>query len=724
MSVPSRSPFAAATVILALATGPGAGLAGQPDPVFEELFGEPATAREPAPEPVWRPGLGTVVWVEPAASGGPALVEFDPETGQRRRLLDGAVPGLPPLVDPVWRPDGGAVLLTGGDDPVLVDLSTGAISTLETGPGAEQHAAFAPDGRRIAWVRDNDLYVWDKATGGEVRLTDDGSATVFNGVLDWVYTEELADRRGRAFVWSDDGTAIAWLRLDDGEIPVHHLVDLMGAHSRLTEQRYPLPGDPAPRPALHVVRLDESSGVATRQSLSFSDPLPYIPRFGFTPRGELWFQRLDRAQELLELVVLGPDGEQRVLVSETDPHWLEPVDGLRFLDDGAVLWTSRRSGWTHLLRIDAAGEVVDLTPGPGDVTAVVGVDRSGRHAWYQAARPGPLERRLYRVELTTGSTVGLPAAGGTSSAELDPASGRLLVGSSSAAMPPRHRVVDGLGENAAEVPVEHPIARFALADQRFVTLKAEDGFALDGVLLLPPGFDETRRYPVVVFTYGGPHAQVVVDRWPGMSWLFNHALAGRGFVVFALDNRGSAARGRAFEGAVDGALGATQLADQLAGVAWLRRQPWVEPGRIGIWGWSYGGYMTAYALTRAPGVFAAGAAVAPVTDWRLYDSIYSERYMGTPDANPTGYAGASVLESAAALSDPLLVIHGTGDDNVHVQHTLQLADRAWRAGVRFDLMLLPDLDHGLSSPGARPQVFSAIADFFGKHLAPDGSADR
>ncbi len=244
------------------------------------------------------------------------------------------------------------------------------------------------------------------------------------------------------------------------------------------------------------------------------------------------------------------------------------------------------------------------------------------------------------------------------------------------------------------------------------------------MLWLPPDFDESRRYPVVVYTYGGPHAQVARNEWPTTSRLFNHALSNHGFVVFALDNRGSAARGREFEGATDLALGSKQLPDQLAGVAWLKKQPWVDPARIGIWGWSYGGYMTIFALTHAPGVFAAGAAVAPVTDWRLYDSIYTERYMSTPEANPAGYAAGSVLDAVAELADPLLVIHGTGDDNVHVQHTLQFADRAWREGVRFDLMLFPSLGHGIDAPGSQLQVFGAIADFFEEHLMKEGETER
>jgi dipeptidyl-peptidase-4 len=694
---------------------------------LERLFGEETTRILYSPQVEWRPGRGTVVWVDRSNGGNSRLMEYDPATGDRRQLLDddrlttlwSDRAGEPPtLEDPVWRPDGASLLVDNGEGPAVFDFATGALTVLSTGVGAEEHARFSPDGGRIAWVRDHDLWIYDFGLGRETRLTHDGSDTVFNGKFDWIYEEELAGREGRAFEWAADGSAIVWLRLDDSRIPVFHLVDLMDNHSRVTEQRYPKPGDPSPTPSLHVHRFDTPAGRSDRREILFDEPTPYVPRFGFTPTGGLWYQVLDRRQERLRLVTvdLAEGGPAKVLVDESDPHWIEPVDGLEFLGDGSFLWLSRRSGHMHLYRLQPDGSGTDLTPGAWDVTGVIGVDRAARWAWVEASRPEPAERRLFRVDLSNGRTVELTPAPGTHSGELSPSTERLLVRSASVAMPPRWKVTDGKGSGAAEIPVEHPIPRIDYGDHRFIEITGDDGLRFNAMLLLPPDFDGSSRYPVVVYTYGGPHAQVVRNDWPRTSGLFNHVLAGRGFVVFALDNRGSAARGRAFEGAADHALGSKQLPDQLAGVAWLRSQPWVDPERIGIWGWSYGGYMTAYALTHAPGVFAAGAAVAPVTDWRLYDSIYTERYMGAPEENPEGYAAGSVLDAVGELADPLLVIHGTGDDNVHVQHTMQLADRAWRTGVRFELALFPNLKHGINAPGSHLRVFGTIADFFDRHL--------
>lgn len=695
---------------------------------LDEAFGEAARTRAAAPEPALRPGHGTVVWLDRTVDDEPRIVEFDPDSGETGTLIDdiaiaaawSAETPPPSLTDPVWRSDGDAVIFVDAGSVFHWSFAEERLTRLDVSPGPFEYVTFAPDGRRIAWVRDNDLFVYDIETECEIRLTDDGSATVYNGVFDWVYTEELAGRDGRAYRWSDDGSAIAWLRLDDDAIPVFHLPDLLGTHSRITGQRYPKPGDSSPTPTLLAASFDDEGGVASRWRRSFNGPPPYIPRFGFTPDNRVWFQQLDRAQERLQLIVVDSAGDERVRIDESDPAWIEPVDGVRFLSDGAVLWLSRRSGFTHLLRVDRDGAAVDLTPQPWDVIELIGISADGRTGWVTAAAPSPLHRRIMAVDLVTGGATALTPADGTHSATHDPATGALLVTHSAADTPPHWTVFSTRdGHVVSAVPAEVETLRIAIPEIRRLIIETNDGLELNAEILLPPGFDEHRRYPVVVFTYGGPHAQVVRDRWPSTTGIFNRILADAGFVVFAVDNRGSTGRGRDFETVIDRALGSSQLGDQLAGVEWLQRQPWVDPDRIGIWGWSYGGYMTAYALTRAPGVFACGVAVAPVTDWRLYDSVYTERYMGAPEDNPVGYGAGSVLDGVAALADPLLVIHGTGDDNVHFQHTIQLADRAWRAGKRFDLRIFPGLGHSIDAGGARRRVFGDIAAFLLTHLAPD-----
>jgi dipeptidyl-peptidase-4 len=713
------------TLMLATFTAEGVAGAENVGRSLEDLFGGGTVE----PDVAWRPDHDTVVWVDHVDPGMPTLVELDPATGDQKVLLNPAViaelwadrAGEPPtLGDPLWRPDGSSVVLRNPAGLVLVELDDGDVTVITDRGGDERHITFAPDGRRMAWVRDNDLYVSDLKTNRELRLTDDGSDTVFNGIFDWVYAEELASRDGRAYAWADDGSALVWLRLDDGAVPVHHLLDAMTLHTTVIEQRVPQPGDPSPVPSLHVVRFDRNGETVLPFSLGFDAPTPYVPRFGFAPDGDLWYQRMDRAQHCLELVRVDLEtAEATIAVDESDPDWVEPADGVRFLDDGSLLWPSRREGSLHLVRVLSDGTSLDLTPGPGDVTELIGLNTDQRALWYQAARPRARDRGIFRTSLDeegpSERVVG--GTGGTHEGLLSPSGRMLLIRSSSVDSPPRWWVANGLGDRLTAIPLESTAPAPPQVEHRWLDLKADDGLELEALLMLPSDFDPACRYPVVIYTYGGPHAQVTRDVWPRTSGLFNRYLASRGFIVFALDNRGSAARGHDFEVAAAMRLGASQLPDQLAGVRWLVDQPWVDSDRIAIWGWSYGGYMTCYALTHAPGVFAAGAAVAPVTDWRLYDSIYTERYMGMPDDNPDGYAAASVLDAVGALSDPLLVIHGTSDDNVHVQHTLQLADRAWRSNVRFGLMLMPGLGHGLRAEGAHETVFAAIAEYFETHLA-------
>ena len=713
------SMLAAVGAAPATETGPG-------DLSLERIFagsGPPLDGR--LPRRVWRPGRDTWLVVRSSGEGKERverLVEVDAATGAETGLLGST--GLEPggegrapvrLQGFVVSPAGDAVLLRDGGDLLVVPLDGGEPRRLEGAGRGAKAISFSPDGRRLAWVHENDLWIADLVTGRQAWLTSDGSDTVHNGILDWVYWEELAGRSRKAYAWSPDGSTIAWLRLDDAPIEPFPIVNNLKTHPSTIRQRYPKAGDPSPLPSIHAVRLGPDMEPVRRWSVTFAEPLPYVPRLGFVPDGSaLWYQVLDRDQDSLHLVRLDlATGVASELLTETDPHWVEPVTALRFLDDGSFLWASRRSGFMHLELHGADGSVRDLTPGEAEVTGLVGLTPDGSTVVYQAAAPTPLERRLYAVPLAGGEAVELTPEPGTHSGLLSPSGRYLLVTSSDVDRPPHLELhsTDGRHLRTVEDNPCEELEALGLGPVRFLTVRARDGVLLHAMLLLPPDFDPSRKYPVVVYTYGGPHAQVVRRGWGRRTHLFHQWLVRQGFVVFSLDNRGSAGRGREFEGLADHRLGSSQLPDQLAGVDWLKRQPWVDGERLGIWGWSYGGYMTAYALTHAPEVFAAGVAVAPVTDWRLYDSIYTERYMGTPEENPDGYAAGSVLEAVDRLrKGSLLVIHGTGDDNVHFQNTLQLADRAWKAGTRFHLMVFPTLRHGIRAPGSTLEVFRAIAD--------------
>jgi dipeptidyl-peptidase-4 len=708
------------TIVLPLAVATPANAATEL--TLESIFGEEPLVG-PAPTSLgWRPGHETVVWVD----GESTMVELEPSTGSRRDLvtadaLQSAFDGssLPTLGDAVFSSSGNELLVRVGDELWLMSLADDTARRIDRGDGREEAPVFSPQGRRLAFVRDHDLYVVELDTNTELRVTDDGSDTVLNGLYDWVYGEELAGRQEGAFAWSDDGSVLAWLRLDDGPVPPFHLVDLAGVHSTLRTQPYPMAGDPIPRPSAHAVRFGGDGVIRRRIDAALPDPQGYIPRVGCLPSGEgLWFERLDRAQKELRLeAVRFGAGQPTSLVTDTDSHWIEAVGRPQFLTDGSFLWLSRRSGWRHLERVMADGSRVDLTPGEFDVTHLLATDSSGIFAWYRAARPDPRQRHLFRVEIASGDTQRVSSGGGTWKATLSPERGFLLAEMSDSVTPPRDLVLPATGGFARDLGLRDRsrLDGVDIAAPQPVSLTASDGTPLDGWLLVPPDRTPDDSFPVVVYTYGGPHGTVVADEWS--TWTLLHRyLVQEGFCVFALDNRGSAARGAAFESAIDGRLGSSQLGDQLAGLRWLRSQPFVDPDRIGMWGWSYGGYLTAYALTHVPTQLAAGVAVAPVTDWKLYDAIYTERYMGTPTDNPDGYAAGSVLEAAGNLARPLLVVHGTLDGNVHLQNTLQLADRVWRTGGSVDLMLVPGADHSIRIDGARLAVARRLVDHFRRHL--------
>ncbi len=626
-----------------------------------------------------------------------------------------------------WSPDGRSLLLEAAGDLYLADLTGDGPALprrLTSTSATEDHAAFSPDGRWVGFARDGDLFVIDPESMRERRLTEGGSEEILNGSVDWVYEEEF--NLHTAWWWSPDSARIAYLQFDQRDVPRYPIVDWIPIHPDVRWQWYPKAGDANPTvrigvvPAAAPAAAAETSVPASRFIDVAASPDIYFPRVSWTPDGRVAVMRLDRQQTHLDLLVCDPaTGAARRVLEESDPYWINIGDDWRFLADGRLLWGSERDGYRHLYLYGSDGRLLRrLTSGDWAVASLEAVDPKSRVVYFTGSRDGAAQRHLYRVRLDGSGLTRLTEERGWHQVVVSAATGAWVDSHSTAVIPPRVTVrrPDGtvaatLDDTAIEAIAGYPAGRVEFHD-----VPAPDGTRLPAMMTLPPEFDPARRYPVLIFVYGGPHAQNVRDAWGGARTLWHRMMAARGYIIWTLDNRGAGGYGHAWETPIHHAMGGHELADQLAGVAWLKTRPWVDPARIGIWGWSYGGYMTLYSLFNAPDIFRAGVAVAPVTDWRDYDTIYTERYMGTPAENPEGYRDSSPVNQAQNLKAPLLLVHGSSDDNVHMQNSVQLLDRLIGAGKPVEFMLYPGKKHGIAGGEARTHLFEKITRFIQDNL--------
>jgi dipeptidyl-peptidase-4 len=630
-----------------------------------------------------------------------------------------------------WSPDGASLLLARGGTAwlhVLASRETRIIAEVIDGDVVPR---FSPDGRRCAFVRAGNLLVLEAEGRKELSLSRDGSSEMLNGKLDWVYWEELGHRESwNAFRWSPDSRYIAWLRLDQRRVPCYPHTDLRQRHPQVTSQRYPRAGDPNSVPALLVAEADTGQ---VRLQLTLPDDSHYLPptfRWAADARS-LYYVVLTRDQRRLELrrVTLSgndPASETDVrtagerVVEEVDPHWLNLIGPPELIPaelGGGLLWLSERSGFAQIYRSGPAkGRLAAITHGSRAVESIRGVEDGW--VYFVASGEDPRETQYCRVPLAGGETEQITNGPGIHSVRRAPSGGWALVTEAKPERPPVTRLYR---DQEIVTPIVHgPRTDWTTqlwARTEGVTLRAESGEPLYGQLTLPVDFDPARVYPAVVHVYGGPHAQQVRSTWTGAATL-DQLLAAAGVVVWRLDNRGSARRGHAFEVPLARRLGRIELQDQLVGLDYLSALPYVDAARIGITGWSYGGYLTLYALAHASDRWRCGVAGAPVTDWGLYDSIYTERYMGTPAENPDGYKRSSVIAAAAGIRAPVLLIHGADDDNVHPQHTLQLLAELATQRVPYRLLLQPGEKHSFRDPRAKLYVNEQIVAFFREHLAP------
>jgi len=647
--------------------------------------------------------------------GGEAL--SDEEKARRERQRIAAFSGI---VDYQWSPDAHALLFPLGGELYLYDLrkqGSAAVRQLTHGEGFATDPKISPKGGYVSFVRERNLWVIDLASGKQLQLTRDGSETIGNGVAEFVADEEMDRHTG--YWWAPDDSAIAFARIDESPVPVQKRYEVYADHTDVVAQRYPQAGQPNARVQLGTIA--PKAGAKPHWVDLGKNPDIYLARVDWRDPQRLTFQRQSRDQKRLELIEdTLASGRQRVLATETSATWVPLHENLRFLKDGRFLWASERSGFEHLyLASEDGASMTALTSGEWMVDDVLAVDEVAGRVYFAGTRDSALQKNVYAVPLEGGAVERLSKVDGTHAASFARNASVYVDNWSNTTTPPQIELFRADGTKLATLlkndltDPQHPYAKYRDAQRpvEFGTLTAADGRTeLHYSLIKPENFDPKKRYPVMVFVYGGPAAQTVTDAWAAKGdALFNQYLAQQGYVVFSLDNRGTPRRGRDFGGALYGKQGTVEVDDQLRGVAWLKSQPWVDGKRIGVQGWSNGGYMTLMLLAKHSEAYACGVAGAPVTDWALYDTHYTERYMNLPDANVAGYQEARIASHLDGLTAKLLLIHGMADDNVLFTNSTSLMSELQKRGTAFELMTYPGAKHGLSGSNALHRYKTAEA---------------
>jgi len=611
-----------------------------------------------------------------------------------------------------------SLLFVRDDNLVLFDLRTQSSKQLLLTNAPVKDPKFSPDDRWVSFLRDHNLWVISLSSNKETQVTRGGNEDFLEGELDWVYPEELDLHT--AYWWSPDSARIAFLEMDERPVTKYPLVNYLSYTGEIETKRYPTAGGANP-----IVRVGVASvgGGKPRWINTGSDTDVYLARVTWLPDAKrLAIERLNRAQNRLDLMLASAEsGDAQVILTETDKYWVNVSDDLYFFADShRFLWSSERTGFRHFYLYDIGGNLIEqLSHGDWEVTGLEGVDEDRGIIYFTSTEKSPMESHLYRLSIADKKITRLTQEAGTHTINLSPDAGAYADTYSNSMTPPRQDLYRSDGSRVATINENRvaELAEYHLSPVEFFTVPADDGTPLDAMIIKPPDFDPAHEYPVIVWVYGGPHAQMARNVWDGPRFLWHQMMAQKGFLIFTLDNRGSAGRGHAFETPIYHHFGKVELADQLAGVSYLKSLPYVDASRIGIWGGSFGGFMTLTALFNAGDVYKAGFASAPVTDWRQYDTIYTERYMGKPQNNPEGYEQSSPVTRAAQLKGKLLIAHGTGDDNVHFANSMELANKLIQADKYAELAVYPGRGHSISDPAARIQFFHRVTRFFLESLA-------
>ena len=730
---------------------------------LERLFGTQDFAPEPFGPARWMADGNAYTTLEPSRKqpGGSDIISYDAATGRRevlvssRRLVPSGDSVPLEVEDYAWAPDGRWLLVftnskrvwrqnTRGDYWVL-ELSQGRLWRLggSAAPSTLMFATFSPNGDRVAYVREHNLYVESLKDERITQLTRDGSQTIINGTFDWVYEEELSLRNG--FRWSPDGRRIAYWQLNASGVRNFDLIDDTDSlYSFVIPVQYPKAGTTNSAARVGVVSAD---GGPTRWLDLGGDPRNhYIARMDWAGGSDtVVVQRLDRSQHT-NLVILADaaTGRAHAVLTEHDSTWVDVVDDVRWFDHGRrFTWVSERDGWRHLYAVSRDGSSVRLlTTGQFDLTnpgsafgepLVLGTDRAEKWIYYTASPDNPTQLYLFRSRLDghgKPSRVTPPAQPGTHLYQIAPGARWALHTYAAFGTPPvtdlvrlpSHQVVRTLLPNQRQRAAVRALRR---GPMEFFRVDGGDGQQLDAWMMRPPDFDPSRRYPVLFYVYGEPAGQTVLDNWDGLTYLWHLMLTQQGYIVASVDNRGTPApRGRAWRRAIYRQIGVLASAEQAAAARAIAHRPYVDSTRIGVWGWSGGGSMTLNLLFRSPKLYRVGMSVAPVTDQRYYDTIYQERYMGLPQENPEGYRKGSPITFADQLRGDLLLVHGSGDDNVHYQNSESLVNALVAAGKPFSLMVYPNRSHCIcEGNGTTAHLYGLLTRYLRQHLSA-GPAPR
>jgi len=582
------------------------------------------------------------------------------------------------------------------------------------------YATFSPDGSKVAFVKDNNLYLKELVSMKETQITSDGiNNQLINGATDWVYEEEFG--LVKAFFWSPDGSKIAFYRFDENEVKKFSMDMFQGKlYPTQYEFRYPKAGEDNSEISLHIYDVEQQ----ITQKLDLLLNYEYLPRMGWTKDANtLYVFRMNRHQNQLDFLLVDANtAKSRVLFTETDKYYVDVHDNTTFLNDGKhFIWSSEKSGFNHLYKVSLEdGKMQQITNGNWEVTSYHGMNTESGKIYYTSTEEGAINRSVFSINTDGTDKQKLTDKIGDNSATFSKGMKYFINNYSEANTPPQFTLHNARGklirllENNKEL--SEKMSEYAFGDKEFFSFNNSENVSLNGWMMKPADFDSLKQYPVFMFLYGGPGSQQVLNSWGWNNYFWYQHLTQQGYIVACIDNRGTGGRGAEFKKMTYQQLGKYETIDQIEANKYLGSLPYVDANRIGIQGWSYGGYMSSLAITKGADVFKMAIAVAPVTNWRYYDNIYTERYMRTPQENPQGYDDNSPINHVDKLEGKYLLIHGSADDNVHVQNTYEMVSALIKANKQFDLFIYPDKNHGIYGGNSRLHLYQMMTDYILKNL--------